>query len=82
MMVHFQVLLDLCIETCGDILENGDRLLLAFGENTALGYLKAAVGIGTTVRQGIQEILLLVLRYICFLLFPLEVYILLSNAKI
>lgn len=49
----FQILSALGVETCGDLLENGDRLLLVFGERSAEGYLRAAKGIGSSFGQGI-----------------------------
>lgn len=52
----FQILSALGIESCGDLLENGERLLLALGERSAEAYLRAAKGIGSSYRQGISQI--------------------------
>ncbi|OQR80069.1 DNA polymerase kappa-like [Tropilaelaps mercedesae] len=54
--VQEKILSSLGIETCGDLLENGDRLLLAFGENSAEAYLRAAKGVGSTFGQDDRKV--------------------------
>ncbi|XP_022666301.1 uncharacterized protein LOC111252512 isoform X2 [Varroa destructor] len=49
--VQEKILSALGIESCGDLLENGERLLLALGERSAEAYLRAAKGIGSSYRQ-------------------------------